>query len=127
MAAAYKSFLAKIRNRVDRALFAGVSAPAQDVAALYRTVDGLKQGFEHLTRARGDPEKSAVLVGELGIFADILLTELGQNGTLRLSENYPIPKNPNSPGEAGTVLISETHLYLCVRTNRWVIVSLAEW
>lgn len=126
MAVAYDLFLNRIRGRLQKALFPGVPAPSQDVFTLYQTVDSLKQGYEQLTRGRGDPTKSAVLVEELGIFAEILSTELASTGRLQLSEG-PVPTLRTSPGTPGTVVVTTDYVYICWRPDRWTRVAVAEW
>ena len=72
MALIMQQVLRRVQGLVHKELYPGLPNPQEDVAALYATVMSLKQGYEQLTRGRGDKGRSALLVEEL----DIVLEEL---------------------------------------------------
>lgn len=113
----------RISKAVARQLYAGVPDPQPSLESLTTTVAALKLGFEHLTRARGSTEQSAVLVQDLDTFAEVLLGAL-EELYLPLAD---VPSSSTSPGTAGQVAFTEEYLYLCVKKDQWRRVALEEF
>lgn len=105
----------RIARVVARQLYAGVPDPQPSVESLTTTVAALKLGFEHLTRARGGTEQSAVLVQDLDTFTEVLLGFLEELYVARASP----PASSTAPGAPGAVAFDDAHLYVCVAKNQW--------
>lgn len=60
-----------------------------------------------------------------GIFTDTPAATLDVNGTFRISSSAPATST--SPGVAGQIAWSQTHVYVCVATNTWKRSALSTW
>lgn len=111
--------LRRLLRTPPRNVWPAVPDPHPRVEALYHTVAALKQGYEQLSRNRGNRRYSAVVLGELDDFAQHLQDTM--------VEWVEPPERSNSAGSPGQVAAGGGYLYVCISTNIWRRVELLEW